>query len=162
MPYRFAVVLAIALGAATSDAAQAQPKPPTFFRDGGWSGEVQADRWGALDTARAWAIGRHSKATAEEACSGRNARERAACARGLRRQPAIRIFADCTAGVAWQAVDKTRYGLTEAAKSGQAKPLDDDAAWTTPMSHRAKWTVASWLGFLCPSISKPWRLRETG
>ena len=140
----------------------AASKAPTFFRDGGWSGEVQAIRWGLLDTPRAWAIARHTKATAEEACSGREGPDRPRCVRKLRSEPAIHIFADCSAGLAWQASDKTRYRLTEEAKTGKFRPLEDDAAWTEQLSHRAKWTVASWLGFLCPASLMKWRLQEAG
>lgn len=77
-------------------------------------------------------------------------------------QAEIRIFADCTKGVAWKTGDKARYGLSDAAKAGKLKPLEDASAWTVEMTHRGRWTVASWLGFLCPSSSKTWRLDEAG
>ena len=159
---RHTTVLLLLLASAASAAGQTMTKERTFYRDGGWSGEIKALRWGELDTAHAWAVGRHSKATSEEACSGREGPDRPRCARELMRQEEVRIFADCTRGVAWNAGDKTRYGLTDAAKAGKFRPLEDESAWTGEMTHRGRWTVASWLGFLCPLSSKTWRLDEAG
>lgn len=159
---RCTIVLLLLLAVGSPAAAQTAAKAPTFYRDGGWSGEIKALKWGGLDTARAWAVGRHSKATAEEACSGREGPDRSRCARELLRQKEVRIFADCTTAIAWRPGDNSRNGLTEAARAGQLRPLEDAAAWTGELSHRGRWTVASWLGFLCPSKSKAWRLEEAG
>jgi hypothetical protein len=158
---RYTTVLLLLFPFGAFAAGQTATKERTFYRDGGWSGEIKALKWGKLDTEHAWAIGRHSKVTSEVACSGREGSDRLRCARELMREAEVRIFADCTKGVAWNG-DQSRYRLTDAAKAGKLRPLEDESAWTGETTHRGRWTVASWLGFLCPASSKTWRLDEAG
>lgn len=156
------VAIACLVAVAAPALAQGPGKAKTFFRDGGWSGEIEALHWSGLDTAAASAVGRHSRKTAAEACDGRERREQPACIRQLTAEPEVRIFANCTEGVTWRDDGKWTFRLTDDAKAGKLRPLEDIAAWSEELSHRARWTAASWLGFLCPAKIKAWRLQDSG
>jgi|SRR5271165_173072 len=155
-------IIALAFLALPFAQAYAEDKPTTtkFFKNGSWDGELTASKWRGINTNKAWAIGRHSQRNAEEACSGRGGDEREACVRKLIDTPAIEISADCREGVAWRIDAKDRYRLSLDAKAGKLRPIDDEAAWTEPMSHRGRWTVSSWFQLLCPAASKRWHIQE--
>lgn len=156
MTIRATTIMITVLAFAGAGETKAAAKRGTFFRDGGWTGEVQATSSGGLDTASAWAIGRHTRATATKACSGRDGAERVECIRRLVAEPETRIFADCTTATTWREGDANRISLSADSKSGRLDPLEDDKAWSMPLSHRAKWAISSWLAFLCPGSAKSW------
>jgi hypothetical protein len=130
----------------------------SFYENGGWNGEVTALKWRGIDTTNAWALGKHSKKNAEEACSAREGSDRKHCIEELISASPIEVFATCSDGVAWRNGQKERYRLTDKAKAGGLNLAEDDAAWSTELTHRAKFTVASWFALLCPSNAKRWGL----
>ena len=156
------VIIALAFLTVSLAPAHAEDKPTTrkFFKNGSWDGELTASQWRGINTSKAWAMGRHSRQNAEEACSGREGAERKACVGKLSATPAIEIAADCTEGVAWRLGATDRYRLSLNAKAGNLKPIDDEAAWTEPLTHRGRWAVSSWFQILCPGSSKRWRIPE--
>jgi hypothetical protein len=76
-------IIALALLAAPIAEAHAEDKPTTtrFFKNGSWDGELTASKWRGINTNKAWAMGRHSQNSAEEACSAREGDAPKACVR---------------------------------------------------------------------------------
>jgi len=67
---------------------------------------------------------------------------------------------NCVLGAAWRISEKERYQLSADALAGKLDPLEDEKAWTSEMTHRGRWTVASWFQLLCPTAAKQWHIAE--
>ena len=125
---------------ATPALAEDQPKTNHFQRDGSWQGQVTAQKWGGINTDRAWAVGQRGRADAIEACQVQDRSGEGCIEEELLDAPLVEIFANCQEGIAWQKAYPERYTLAGVVSE------------KVPESHRARETVASWFEFLCPRV----------
>ena len=160
MTVKTIIVLACLVRLVSDARADDAPTTTAFHENGGWSGEVTATKWRGINTAKAWAIGHHTRANAVESCSGREGADRRKCVRDLIRTRPIEIAANCAEGIAWRLGEKERYQLAPEAMAGNLQPLEDEKAWTSELTHRGRWTVASWFQLLCPVAAKQWHIPE--
>ena len=65
MTVKTIIVLACLVGLVSDARAADAPTTTAFYENGGWSGEVTATKWRGVNTAKAWAIGHHSRANAQ-------------------------------------------------------------------------------------------------
>ena len=154
------IIMACLVGLVSEARAEDAPTTTSFYENGGWSGEVTATKWRGINTTNAWAIGHHSRANAEESCSAREGADRKKCIRNLVNTRPIEVTANCVLGTAWRIGEPERYQLSVDALAGKLDPLEEQAAWTGEMTHRGRWTVASWLQLLCPTSAKQWHIAE--
>jgi hypothetical protein len=103
------IVIVAFLVAGSTARAQDAPTTKAFYENGSWNGEVTAYKWRGINTASAWAFGKHSQKNAQEACSGREGADRKRCIQD--RSIVRRSRSSPIARMAWRGVTMITSGI---------------------------------------------------